>query len=279
MRRHKNKLLPASLLSVVGLGLYLVCSGNVTQLFRQQETEQAEMTTAGTVSEPITTPLMAAPIPGEKILKREGYTVSYNTTEKQPNYVTWTLTPARTNGEAQRCKTFFQDPELTDDERSTLDDYRSSGYDRGHMCPAGDNKWSQTAMIESFYLSNICPQKHTLNGGDWRVLEEACRKWTCNRNENIHIVCGPIFSPDQRKRINKRVRIPSHFFKALLCTDKGKEKGIGFIFKNDTSDQPLEQQTCTIDHIEELTGYDLFATLNKTLQQKLESQSSLQDWE
>ena len=118
-------------------------------------------------------PLMAAPIEGEIRLQREGYRASYNADNRQPNYVTWTLTPQRLQGDAKRRSSFYEDPELADDAKSLLSDYSRSGYDRGHLCPAGDNKWSLTAMIESFLLSNICPQKHTLNSGDWRVLEEA----------------------------------------------------------------------------------------------------------
>ncbi len=268
-----------SLLSVVILAFYALANSGIDQLMGQKSRQQTTGCNADSDTAVVRAPLMAASIDVEKILKREGYTVSYNVRERQPNYVAWVLSPARVKGSARRCSTFFHDPELSDDERSTLDDYRSSGYDRGHMCPAGDNKWSSTAMIESFYLSNVCPQKHTLNGGSWRVLEEACRKWVGQRNENIYIVSGTVFKKDERKLIHRRVRVPAYFFKTLLCLDKGHEKGIGFIFCNDTSDQPVEQHVCSIDSIEKLTGYDLYASLSQSLQQKLESQSCLRIWQ
>ena len=142
-------------------------------------------------------PLMAAPIEGEIRLQREGYRASYNADNRQPNYVTWTLTPQRLQGDAKRRSSFYEDPELADDAKSLLSDYSRSGYDRGHLCPAGDNKWSLTAMIESFLLSNICPQKHTLNSGDWRVLEEACRTWAAEQGDTLHMVAGPLFDREK----------------------------------------------------------------------------------
>lgn len=261
-----------SLLAAAALASYAWKSGKLPSELPEQPAAEAVQQPAD-----VAKPLTAAPIKGEKMLKREGYIASYNTLQKQPNYVAWVLTPTRIKGTAKRCSTFFQDPELADNERSTLDDYRSSGYDRGHMCPAGDNKWSSTAMIESFYLSNVCPQKHTLNSGDWRLLEEACRRWVGKNKQEIHIICGPVFKGHNRK-LHKRVGIPDYFFKTLLCLEKGQEKGIAFIFSNDTSDQPMEQHVCTIDSIERLTGYDLYDALDSSLQKRLESRSRLQDW-
>ena len=223
---------------------------------------------------------MADPIRRERILKRDGYWVSYNTETRQPNYVSWVLTAQRLRGRAQRAQTFFEDPELPNSEKSTLDDYRSSGYDRGHMCPAGDNKWNQTAMIESFYLSNICPQRHNLNSGDWRILEEACREWARRGQQKIYIVAGPIFKNDRSPRLlRRRVRVPDQFFKLLLCTDKGKEKGIAFLFDNRGGERPLNYYACSIDDIEHLTGINFFASLNVSLQNRLESQNNLSEWE
>ena len=223
-------------------------------------------------------PLMAAPIEGEIKLQREGYCTSYNTDNRQPNYVTWTLTPQRLQGNAQRRSSFYEDPELADDAKSLLSDYSRSGYDRGHLCPAGDNKWSLTAMIESFLLSNICPQKHTLNSGDWRVLEEACRTWAAEQGDTLHLVAGPLFDREKSGWLKKRVRIPNAFFKTIVNLRHGKEKGIAFIFRNTTDDQPLQQAACTIDEVERLTGYDFYAELPGALQARIESENHLPDW-
>ena len=223
-------------------------------------------------------PLMAAPIEGEIRLQREGYRASYNADNRQPNYVTWTLTPQRLQGDAKRRSSFYEDPELADDAKSLLSDYSRSGYDRGHLCPAGDNKWSLTAMIESFLLSNICPQKHTLNSGDWRVLEEACRTWAAEQGDTLHMVAGPLFDREKSGWLKKRVRIPSAFFKTIVNLRPGKEHGIAFIYRNTTDDQPMQRAACTIDEVERLTGYDFYAELPGALQARIESENHLPDW-
>lgn len=212
----------------------------------------------------------------EKILRREGYTVSYNADSKQPNYVAWTLTAGKLEGKNKRGNTFYEDPELPDSEKAFLKDYYNSGFDRGHICPAADNKWSKTAMIESFYLSNICPQTHTLNTGDWLTLEEKCRTWA--RKEELHIISGPLFKNKKRTKLKKRVDIPTHFFKAIVTLSKGKERGIAFIYSNDQSSQPMEYHVCSIDDIEKLTRFDLFSSLPTKLQKQIEAQKDLNSW-
>ncbi len=98
----------------------------------------------------------------EQILRRTGYTTSYNSDTRNPNWVAWHLTKAHTYGSNQRKdEVFTEDTDVSP--RATNNDYYSSGYDRGHQCPAGDNKWDATAMRESFLFTNICPQNHNLN--------------------------------------------------------------------------------------------------------------------
>lgn len=224
-------------------------------------------------------PLTAAPVKGEKLLTREGYTVSYNPATLQPNYVAWYLTPDRLKGNNKRSESFFEDMDINNRERARLDDYYNSGYDRGHICPAGDNKWSRRAMTESFYLSNMCPQTHTLNHESWRILEEACREWVRYGKSNIYIISGPIFNNRETRKANRRIPVPAQFFKAMLCLDKGHERGIAFIYDNNTADQSMAQAAVSIDDVERITGYDLFNTVNKNLQEKLEKQNRLSDWQ
>ncbi|MBO6288365.1 MAG: DNA/RNA non-specific endonuclease, partial [Prevotella sp.] len=113
----------------------------------------------------------------EQILKRKGYIVSYNKQTKLPNWVAWHLTAAHTEGRVQRENYAFREDEEVKAPRATTDDYYNSRYDRGHMCPAGDNKWDSDAMEETFLLTNVCPQNHGLNKDAWNDLEIACRRW------------------------------------------------------------------------------------------------------
>lgn len=112
----------------------------------------------------------------ETILRRTGYTVSYNEDLLIPNWVAWHLTSDRLTGPAKRKGIPFMEDTEAPGVLVNTHDYARSGFDRGHMCPAGDNKWSQQAMRESFLLTNICPQAPSLNRGDWNEMEIQCRK-------------------------------------------------------------------------------------------------------
>lgn len=116
---------------------------------------------------------------GGQILKRKGYTLSYNADYKTPQWVAWELTKKETKGKEGRTNKFLPDPNVRGAKAYT-GDYTKSGYDRGHMAPAADMKWSKQAMEESFYMSNICPQNPNLNRGDWNDLEEKSRQWAKN---------------------------------------------------------------------------------------------------
>ena len=118
-------------------------------------------------------PLLPAPLKNvpEQILHRKGYTASYNREHKIPNWVAWELTPEKLIERESRTDKFLPDPDLPESQAVTTDDYKRSGMDRGHMCPAGDNRWHWKAMQESFYMTNICPQNHNLNRGDWKALD------------------------------------------------------------------------------------------------------------
>ena len=225
------------------------------------------------------TPLTAAPIKGEKMLRRTGYTCSYNPQMRQPNYVAWTLTKQRTYGQNRREPQFYEDTQIAADSRARLSDYYNSGMSRGHMCPAADNKWNAQAMRESFLLSNICPQTYTLNGEDWEQLESFCRNYVRRHRATLHIICGPVFTSQPPIRRYRRLFVPDKFFKAIVCLDNGAERGIAFLYNNDSEQHSMRYYVRTIDQIEELTGYDLFASLPANQQQRLEAQANLEDWQ
>lgn len=224
-------------------------------------------------------PLTAAPIAGERIIKRSGYTCSYNNEKRQANYVAWSLTKARTYGEGKREPQFYEDPTIEKENRALLSDYYNSGMSRGHMCPAADNKWNAQAMAESFMLTNICPQTYTLNGEDWEHLESFCRRYVRKNHTVLHIICGPIYTSDPARRRRRRLYVPDKFFKTIVCLDKGDERGIGFIYDNNDETHPMSYYVQSIDQVEKLTGLDLYNKLDKKLQQRIEAQANFKDWE
>lgn len=209
-----------------------------------------------------------------QLIRHKGYVVNYNSQTKQPNWVAWTLTPERFEEVAGRSDKFLPDPEVADP--VTTDDYKHSGYDRGHICPAADNKWDKQAMQESFYMTNICPQNHNLNGGDWKELEEACRDWTMEYGR-LYVVGGPVFEGVPHKHIgDSRVAVPDAFFKVVLCLSPSK--AIGFVFANKAGSRPLRTYACTVDEVEQLTGIDFFPALPDSLEQAVEAMCDFSGW-
>lgn len=208
-----------------------------------------------------------------------GHTLAFNTTHNTPDWVAWTLTAEHADGAEQRSQKFWADPTIPRAYRVDYYDYKGSGYDRGHMCPAGDNKWSREAMHDCFYMSNMCPQEPSLNSGAWGALEQACRKWAVSEGE-MHIVCGPIYEGRKHERIgiDHAVDVPEAFYKVVLSLRPGHEKAIGFYYRNVSGKQPMSQTATTVDDIERRTSLDFFSSLPDDIEQRLESACNLKDW-
>lgn len=206
----------------------------------------------------------------EQILHRRGYTTSYNSKTKNPNWVAWHLTKAHTYGQNQRKNEEFTEDSDVSAPRATNNDYYNSRYDRGHMCPAGDNKWDSQAMSESFLFTNICPQNHGLNKYEWNDLEIECREWAREYGA-VDIVCGPIYDANEEQRTigRNRVWVPSAFFKVVLCR-QGTPRAVGFVYRNEGVKQSRAEAARSIDEIEHLTGIDFFPALDDETEAKVE---------
>lgn len=213
----------------------------------------------------------------EIILKRKGYTASYNPITKLPNWVAWHLTAAHADGDTKRKgNTFHEDPDVPEPRANTYD-YVRSGYDRGHMCPAGDNKWNALAMEQTFLMTNICPQDHVLNIGDWNNLEAQCRQWA-KQYGDIYIVCGPILYTGKHKTIGKnKVVVPEAFFKVILRMGKSPQ-AIGFIYRNNDKRHPWGDYVNSVDEVERITGYDFFPTLPDSVERRVEKKYDAEAW-
>lgn len=213
----------------------------------------------------------------EQILKRTGYVASYNKTTLLPNWVAWHLTAERTEGSAKRSGVDFAEDTEVPEPRATDWDYYNSGYDRGHMCPAADNKWSKKAMEESFLFTNMCPQNGNLNRGDWNEMEMACRKWA-KKYGDLYIVCGPILYKGKHKTIGKnKVVVPEAFFKVVLRTGDDPQ-AIGFIYKNTSGNRPKDSYVNTVDEVERITGIDFFPSLPDDVEKNVEVTADIANW-
>ncbi|WP_294471639.1 DNA/RNA non-specific endonuclease [uncultured Bacteroides sp.] len=212
----------------------------------------------------------------EQIIRHTGYTVSYNRDLKLPNWVSYELTRKETKGKEKRSNRFIADP-LVKGAIATNADYTRSGYDKGHMAPAADMKWSPVAMNESFYFSNMCPQHPQLNRRGWKKLEEKIRDWAV-ADSAIIIICGPIIK-NQSKTIGKnKVVVPQQFFKVILSPFVKPMRAIGFLFNNEQSVDPLSAYVVTVDSIERLTNMDFFSLLPDEIENKIEAEANYFHW-
>lgn len=224
-------------------------------------------------------PIINDTIPSEMV-ERICYSLSYNNTTRQPNWVMWQLDG---NQVMKRKKDvwneYHEDLDVEEKYRATLADYTSSGYDRGHMCPGGDCNWNDEGRDETFLLSNMCPQNPNLNRGDWKEIEIACRKWA-QMYGSIYIVCGPIFFKSQEhERIGlNRIPVPEAFFKVILCSDSINPKGIGFICRNTDGNRKKDFYVNSIKQVERVTGYMFFPKLDETTKEKVFDMNDISNW-
>lgn len=211
------------------------------------------------------------------VLVYNGFVVNYNTARLIPNWVAYELTADELIGDVPRARGFSMDLDYKG-RQAMREDYSGTGWDKGHMAPAADMKWSQAAMNESFYLTNICPQNHELNGKDWHTLEKMVRDWAIAYGR-VWVVCGPYVYANTYGTIgSQEVVIPDGFFKAILRYDGNEYYSIAFVFDNNSERQPVRDAIVSVNDIESLIGFDLFTNINDKVEEIVESQANWDDW-
>lgn len=222
--------------------------------------------------EMVTTP---ETIPSQ-IVNYEGMILSFNKDLHIPNWVAWELTATEVAGTFPRDDNFRGDDNVIGSAEKW--DYSYSGYDRGHMAPAGDMKWSAKAVDESFYMTNMCPQAKSLNTGAWKRLEEKCRQWA-EIDSAIIVICGPIVTDPINEYIgDSKVAVPQRFFKVILSPYVENPRGIGFIMPNAKVPGGMQAAAVSIDEVEQVTGYDFFSSLPDEVENDVESQCKFHYW-
>jgi len=218
-------------------------------------------------------------IDGEILVSHVGYSASYNPLTRIPNWVAYELTKEETMGTVKRDSRFYNDPSIPLNLQATFDDYRNEDrWDKGHMAPAGDMKWSEQAMLESCYFTNICPQNRNLNNGDWKSLEEKCRSWA-QKYGNINIICGPIIGTMRNGTLGKnQVVIPDAFFKIIMVKKSEQYEGVAFVFENKAGHRDLFDYAMSIDSVELITGLDFFGQLQNEIENEMESDFNKSFW-
>ena len=196
----------------------------------------------------------------EDIVVHTGYTASYNHQTLVPDWVAWELTADEANGTIDQERLFSRDPEVRFP-KASREDYSNSGWDKGHMAPRADMKWSRRALTESDYFTNICPQNKKMNAGAWNKIESLTRA-IARRYGSVYVVTGPIFKEHAHGTIgDANVMVPDRFYKALAIRLDGQYHTVAFLVENTPQDRTPHYYALTVDEVEALISRNLFPQL------------------
>ena len=210
-----------------------------------------------------------------EIIYHQYYTLSFSDSNKQAEWVAYLLVKPMISGKSVRKNNFRIDPSVKTGS-ATPSDYIKSGYDKGHLCPADDMTFNDTAMSETFYMSNMSPQLPSFNRGIWKSLETLVRSWAFN-GDSIYIVTGGILKDNKGVIGANKVAVPKSYYKIVYDITK-PQKMIAFILPNDVGTKPLQNYTVTVDSVQKVTNIDFFHNLPDTLQKRLEGKININSW-
>lgn len=200
---------------------------------------------------------------------RSGFVAAIDSSHKQARWVAYLLTRQELEKRVPRGNHFYTDLDARQ-VVATNEDYRQSGFDRGHLAPAADMAWSGISMKESFGFVNISPQRPGLNRGIWKKLEENLRQWA-EHYDSVWVATGPVFRDDDA-RLRGRITIPSAFYKALLVKVHARWYAAAFLMANRASSLPVEAFCITVDSLEKVSGLDFFPLLPDSTERLAESE-------
>jgi DNA/RNA endonuclease G (NUC1) len=211
---------------------------------------------------------------------REGYLLSFNVDTQSPDWVMERLSPSDLAGPASRTDKFVDDPAIPPDVDADNADYLKTGFDRGHQAPAADAKFSQKIMDESFYFTNMSPQRGIgMNRGAWKFLEEATRSWViCGGHPDLYVITGPIYGALEGNPAsigNPPVAVPRAYYKIVYDPNLGR--AVGFVLPNTKigSRINLQDYVWKIADIETETGLNFFKTLPQRTQAQLKENAGV----
>lgn len=231
-------------------------------------------------------PMLPALEAGEELVQHSMMALVYAEAYEQARWVGHVITPDVVNGVVGRTNDFRPDPKIKtgsaveqDYFLKTLQPdsayvYDGFGYDRGHLAPSADFRWSEKALSESYYYSNMSPQLADFNRGVWAELEGLLRAYLFrNPNTQLYVFTGPVLRPGLPTiaRAKNKVAIPEQFWKIAL--DLTNRKAIAFVVPQNPKGYPLSSFATTIDEIEKVTGINFFAGMEDGLEESLEKQS------
>ncbi len=211
------------------------------------------------------------------LIKRTAYILSFNEDHEQAEWVAYTLSKSEVLGKAKRKDNFRADSDI-ETGSATLNDYKRSGYDRGHLAPAADMSKNQKIMDESFFMSNMSPQEPGFNRGIWKELEEKVRDWVL-KDTLLYVVTGPVLKSGLPTIGENQVTVPEYYYKVIADFSDPEIKCIAFLMPNKKSDQPIYNYVVSIDSLEHFTGLDFYPMLPDGIEDSLEKSATWMEWE
>jgi len=210
------------------------------------------------------------------IVEHNFYTLSYSENHEQAEWVAYELQKSQiTNSNFKRP--YFEEDRKVKSGSADWRNYKKSGYDKGHLCPAGDRKFDYNAYYETFLTSNISPQNKEFNRGVWNKLEQKTRYWA-KKYDGVFVITGGVLEKGLEEIGTEGVSVPKYFYKIIIDTSNGDYKAIAFLIPNKKSTKSFYSYSVSIDEVETVTGIDFFPKLNDKIEKKLESEINLKAW-
>lgn len=210
------------------------------------------------------------------VVNHSYFSLSYSEAHEQAEWVAYELAKKHLSKNEIDRPDFLEDREVKS-KSAHWRSYKGSGYDRGHLCPAGDRRFSIEAYNETFLTSNISPQDNDFNGGIWNKLEQQVRFWA-KKYDGVYVVTGGVLKEGLQTIGVDRVSVPETFYKIVLDRSGDEFKAIAFLIPNEATHGSFYDYMVTIDEIEELTGIDFFPKLSEVTQHEFESKMDAKVW-
>lgn len=211
-----------------------------------------------------------------QIIHHQNYSLSYSEQYEQSEWVAYELKASHLSSTDHK-RPYFEIDKAVKTGAANWRNYKKSGYDRGHLCPAGDRRFTKEAHDETFLTSNISPQEHEFNAGVWNRLEQKVRYWS-RKNDGIFVVTGGVLKNGLKTIGDEDVAVPNQFYKVILDNNNGNTKVLAFLMNHTESNLPLYKFVVSVDEVEALTGIDFFPELEDAIENRLEASNSYKSW-
>ncbi|KAA3620328.1 MAG: DNA/RNA non-specific endonuclease [Flavobacterium sp.] len=210
------------------------------------------------------------------MVRHSYYTLSYSEKHEQAEWIAYELKKEHL-AKAEFERPYFVQDRKIKTESAHWRNYKNSGYDRGHLCPAGDRRFDYNAYHETFLTSNISPQDHVFNAGIWNRLEQKVRYWA-ERKDELYIITGGVLKDGLETIGDEEVSVPEEFYKIVIDKNGDTLKAIAFLIPNEGTSASFYDFTVSIDAIEKKTGLDFLRGLEDSMEDKLESKVDRIGW-